>query len=194
MKRVKMKRVDGKPNLACLAFLITLSAAISIDLTEELRAFEGEKASEIFVQAPRPFQEENSFRKEGNLLYHVRAGPSPVTIDIEVADEAKEWMRGLMHRMSMKNTQGMLFIFDTEKKWSFWMKKTHIPLDIVFIGADKRIVDIQANTQPLSTQSIPSRRPCRYVVEVNAGFTKTHRIRRGDLVEFTLFEQQRLPD
>ena len=61
---------------------------------------------------------------------------SPARYHLEVADEGHELARGLMHRFSMVEDMGMIFIFDTEGPRSFWMRNTFIPLDMVFVTAD----------------------------------------------------------
>ena len=58
-------------------------------------------------------------------------------------------------------------------------------MDIIYINANKEIVSIQKNTQPQTTYSIPSERPARYVLEVNAGFTDKYEINPGDKIEFS---------
>jgi len=76
----------------------------------------------------------------------------------------------------------MLFVFPAEESLSFWMKDTPLPLDIIFLGADRTIVTIRENTVPFSETSVPSDRPAQYVVEVNAGFAARHRLAPGDRV------------
>ncbi len=82
----------------------------------------------------------------------------------------------------MARDAGMLFIFPDEAPRSFWMKNTPLPLDIVFIGADRRIVSIAAGTKPYSTERIPSGAPAMFVLEVNAGFCERHGIEAGQSV------------
>lgn len=89
-----------------------------------------------------------------------------------------------MFRRHMDSDKGMLFIFPVEELQSFWMRNTFIPLDIIFINAQKTIVKIHANTQTLSDQSYPSMQPSQYVVEVNGGFCSTHNIKEGDKISF----------
>ena len=125
------------------------------------------------------------FKDEGNLtIIRVNNSP-PITLDIEIADDEAERMRGLMDRFELPDHAGMLFIFEREEMRSFWMKNTFISLDIIYINANKEIVSIQKNTQPQTTYSIPSERPARYVLEVNAGFTDKYEINPGDKIEFS---------
>lgn len=103
-------------------------------------------------------------------------------IDIEVSDEPLEHARGLKYRSAMEENQGMFFVFAFEGMQSFWMQDTKISLDIIYVNTDLRIVHIAENTVPFSEDQIPSLKPARYVVEVNAGFCKRHDIRVGDYI------------
>lgn len=124
------------------------------------------------------------FRKDGELTFRTRKGQEITKIEVEVADDEVERMRGLMYRDSMAEKQGMLFLFEREEPMSFWMKNTHIPLDIIYVDAEKRIVHIATHTKPYSEEQIPSPAPAQFVVEVNAGFTQSHSIQVGDLIQF----------
>jgi uncharacterized membrane protein (UPF0127 family) len=124
------------------------------------------------------------FRQDGTLQFISSTDQDTVEIAIEVVDSKEEINRGLMYRPHMPEMAGMLFIFPREEVRSFWMKNTYISLDILFINDVQEIVTIQPNTQPLSTQSVPSYKPARYVVEVNAGFTSKYQIKEGDRIEF----------
>ena len=127
------------------------------------------------------------FRKQGELFFTGQQnGDTLAIIDIEVADDHQLRARGLMYRRSLPENAGMLFIQSTEEMQSFWMKNTYIPLDILFVNADKEIVTIHANTTPLKEWNYASTKPALYVVEVNAGFTHKHGIRTGDRIEFVI--------
>ena len=128
---------------------------------------------------------EPQFVKEGQLQFFKQDNIS-VAIDIEVANTAQEIEQGLMYRQKMDQNKGMLFVFPDMQPRGFWMKNTYIPLDIIFVDADKRIVSIQKNTIPLSQQNLPSDGPAQYVIEVNAGFSDLHGLNPGDQVDFQL--------
>ena len=87
-----------------------------------------------------------------------------------------------MNRSSMKENQGMLFIFPDEEIQSFWMRNTLISLDMIFVNKNKKIVTIHKNTKILSSQSYSSTEPAMYVIEVDGGFTDRHHIVRGDKI------------
>jgi hypothetical protein len=108
-----------------------------------------------------------------------------IQLDIEIADNDEERMRGLMDRQNLPDNAGMLFIFPNEEPRSFWMKNTFISLDIIYINSRKEIGSIQKYTQPKSTYSIPSEKPAMYVLEVNAGFTDKNGINAGDKIDFS---------
>jgi uncharacterized membrane protein (UPF0127 family) len=91
-----------------------------------------------------------------------------------------------MFRKSLSDNQGMLFVFEREDSYSFWMKNMLIPLDIIWIDKDKRIVDIKTDVLPCkdSCQGIMPQENSRYVLEVNAGFVEKNKVRIGDKVDF----------
>jgi uncharacterized protein len=107
----------------------------------------------------------------------------------EAANTPAERETGLTNRTSLNESAGMLFIFPTEQKQSFWMKKMRISLDIVFITADKHVLDIYQSVPPCTTDPCvlyQSNAPIRYTLEVNAGFCEQHGIASGDTVHITV--------
>jgi len=88
---------------------------------------------------------------------------------VEVADTPATQERGLMYRRSLAPDRGMLFDFKTVQPVTFWMKNTYIPLDMVFIGADGRIVSIARNAAPMSESLISSGGPVLEVLELSGG-------------------------
>lgn len=111
------------------------------------------------------------------LMTGCRAGQPWVEVGdqryyVEIADDPGERAQGLMFRDALDDDAGMLFIFPDVAPRAFWMRNTRIPLDIVYLGPELRIVGWSLNTPPCRTQrcpSYPSIRPARYVLEVNAG-------------------------
>ncbi|MEZ4792978.1 MAG: DUF192 domain-containing protein [Gelidibacter sp.] len=127
-----------------------------------------------------------TFKKEGELTIKKTVSDSIIkTIDIEIADDDYQTQTGLMYRDSMKDDQGMLFVFPKASYHSFYMKNTRIPLDIIYIGSDKKIVSIQKNAKPFDETSLPSNAPAQYVLEINAGLSDTWTLEVGDMIEFT---------
>ena len=99
----------------------------------------------------------------------------------EIADTQGTRNEGLMHRRSLPENHGMLFVFDYESQVSFWMKDTEIPLSIAFIAADGTIRQIE-DMKPESMASVVSRRNVLYALEVNQGWFRDRGIETGDKV------------
>ena len=100
---------------------------------------------------------------------------------LEVADDDAERQQGLMHRESMPPDRGMIFVFQREQPLGFWMKNTLIPLDILYLDSQGRVVTI-ATMKPLDETAVPSRVPARYAVELTAGTARRVDVRVGDLL------------
>jgi uncharacterized membrane protein (UPF0127 family) len=127
------------------------------------------------------------FVKQGELAFIGSAASDTLAlIEIEVADTDFLRGRGLMHRKSIPENAGMLFLMRFEEIQSFWMRNTHISLDMIFVNREKEIVTIHANTTPLREISYTSTAPALYVVEVNAGFSYRNNIKVGDRISFVI--------
>lgn len=126
----------------------------------------------------------NSFSKEGELELFNSLDSLVVKIDIEIADDDAQTTKGLMYRRLMEENQGMLFIFPDIEIRSFWMKNTYIPLDLIFLDELRIIVHIHEGARPRSRASLPSIKPAKYVLEVNAGFSARHFLKAGDRMSF----------
>ena len=106
-----------------------------------------------------------------------------VTISAEVADDAAERRVGLMGRQSLPKNHGMLFVYPDQAVRSFWMKNTLIPLDMLFLDTDGKIIAIARNTVPGSLRSIGPGVPVKAVLELNGGRSEALGIEPGDVVE-----------
>jgi uncharacterized membrane protein (UPF0127 family) len=113
-----------------------------------------------------------------------RAAGGTTTVTVEVAATSASRERGLMFRQELPDSHGMLFVFPQEADHAFWMRNTPLSLDIVFIGSDRRIVGIAADTVPYSERHLRVGKASRYVLEVAAGFCARESVRVGDCVEF----------
>jgi len=109
------------------------------------------------------------------------AGPVRVTLEVASTERARE--QGLMYRRELPEGRGMLFVFDDETEHAFWMKNTMIPLDMLFVGADGRIVGIHENATPLSLAQVSVGHPSKWVIEVPGGFARRRGLTVGDRVE-----------
>ncbi len=108
---------------------------------------------------------------------------------VEIASSQEELSKGLMFRESLNKNSGMLFVFPEENFYSFWMQNTLIPLDIIWINADNKIVFIKNDAQPCLEDICESFFPnekALYVLEINSGITEEIGLEVGDEVDFKL--------
>ena len=103
---------------------------------------------------------------------------------VEVADSNEERSRGLMFRDSLEKDTGMLFVHDNEEPQAYWMKNTHIPLDILYFSKDRKLVSAQERVPPCSAGDrcppYASDGAALYVLELNAGSVALFKIQTGD--------------
>jgi len=121
---------------------------------------------------------------DGFLTFSGPDGQRLAAITIEIAETPRDQEIGLMGRQEMDPMHGMLFVFESVEPKGFWMHNTYIPLDIIFVNEDGRVVRIAGNTAPLSQHIHDSVEPVKYVVEVNAGFTRRFSIGRGTQIRW----------
>lgn len=103
---------------------------------------------------------------------------------VEVAATPGQQEIGLMFRKTMPTDHGMIFPMKPPRPVSFWMKNTWLPLDLIFIGPDKRIVRIAENAEPLSLDLIDCPEPVSAVLELNGGAARAAGISVGDSVRW----------
>ena len=105
---------------------------------------------------------------------------------VEIASRAKDRQKGLMFREDLEKDKGMLFVFKKEGEYSFWMKNVLMPLDIIWLDKDKKVVHIAENCQPCPQPPCPSIKPgkkAKYVLEINGGLALKKGIKEGDRAE-----------
>lgn len=107
--------------------------------------------------------------------------------DVELAVSPEQRAQGLMFREEMAADAGMLFLYTADQTISMWMKNTLIPLDMVFVAADGRVVHVAERTVPGSTATISSGQPARAVIELNGGTAARLKIKSGDRVLYRSF-------
>ena len=120
--------------------------------------------------------------RSNNNSYNVRSFVV-ARLFVEISDEPDEYEMGLMFRQQLPLNAGMLFAFNSEEPRTFWMKNTLIPLDMMFIDSNSKIVDIFENVPPCEQDqcpTYPSEQPAQYVLEVNAGFVNEKDVKIGD--------------
>ena len=111
-------------------------------------------------------------------------GGRELTFQVEVADTPAKRELGLQYRRDLPPDRGMIFLFPTESEHSFWMKNTPLPLDMIFISKDLKIVGIVEQAVPFSTDSRSVSAASQFVLEINGGLSKRHGIKAGDSVRF----------
>jgi hypothetical protein len=124
------------------------------------------------------------FRKSSSKYTNVKIGDT--TVKAEVADTYLKRMKGLMFKKNMPENEGMLFVFDKEDYYSFWMMNMSIPIDMIWINSAKEVIDITKNAQPcrISCGSYQPKEKVLYVLEVNANFVDRHGVKIGSKLEF----------
>ncbi len=119
----------------------------------------------------------------------VSIGDATYSVDLAISPEERQ--QGLSGREHMAPGEGMLFVFEEERQLNFWMKEMHFPLDIIWIDAQCRLVEVAANvpTPPPNADNaeiprVQSPSPARYVLELNAGEAAHNGLQPGDPVQF----------
>jgi uncharacterized membrane protein (UPF0127 family) len=107
-----------------------------------------------------------------------------LTVPVEIADTPAKRERGLQYRQDLAADRGMIFLFPAESPLSFWMKNTPLPLDMMFIGRNRKIVGIVEEAAPFSLDPRAVPAPSQFVLEVHGGFAKRHGVKAGDSVRF----------
>ena len=102
-----------------------------------------------------------------------------VILIAEIAGTQAQQQQGLMYRKELKDGEGMLFVYDKDEAFSFWMKNTLIPLSIAFITSDGRILEIY-DMEPGNLSPVRSSRSVRYALEVPQGWFGRAGIESGD--------------
>ena len=113
--------------------------------------------------------------------------PDGFMVSIEIADDEELRAQGLMYRDHLAPGAGMLFFFAQEGEYPFWMKNTRIPLDIIWIRADRRIAHVKHEVPPCHVPDCPSYPPnaiAKYVLELAGGEAAKHGLKEGDLLRF----------
>jgi uncharacterized protein len=107
--------------------------------------------------------------------------------DIELALTPPQMGQGLMYRRTLAADAGMLFDYGDPQPIAMWMKNTFIPLDMIFVGKDGKVVDLHERAVPMSLDTIESKVPAKAVIEVNAGTIARLAVQLGDTVHYTSF-------
>ena len=141
-------------------------------------------ASEPTESAPAPAASVHPVSGLAVIPLTVTSGDERIAFSVEVADTPEAQARGLMFRTELGDNEGMIFPYDGTRAQSFWMKNTPLPLDIIYIGPDRRISNIAAETEPYSLEPVYSVGPVLGVLELRGGRAAELGIEPGDLVEW----------
>jgi uncharacterized protein len=107
-----------------------------------------------------------------------------VVFQVEIADTPSKREMGLQYRRDLGRDRGMIFLFPAETQLSFWMKNTPIPLDMIFISGERKIVGIVEQATPFTLEPRAVAAPSKYVLEINGGLAKLRGLKAGDVVRF----------
>ncbi|MDH5722126.1 MAG: DUF192 domain-containing protein [Alphaproteobacteria bacterium] len=114
---------------------------------------------------------------------------SEVNLEVEIAKVPKEHMTGMMFRKEVQQNTGMLFLFNEAEVKSFWMKNTFVPLDIIFIDRNGKILNIHSNAIPGDLSPIKSKGEALAVLEIGGGEAKRFGVQEGDMLKNASFEE-----
>ena len=116
--------------------------------------------------------------------------PGGKTIVAETMRRDDDIMRGMMFRDALAKDRGMLFVHPQEGKYAYWMYHCHIPLDMLWMDHDRRIVEISADTPPCTSEDSKDcpgyggHETAKYVLELNAGAAAAYGLHAGDTLSF----------
>ncbi|MBL8700638.1 MAG: DUF192 domain-containing protein [Alphaproteobacteria bacterium] len=122
----------------------------------------------------------------GDLVIETAAGAKH-KFTAEVADTDERRAYGLMNRDSMPADHGMIFDFKADRGVAMWMRNTRIPLDMLFIDRQGRVVNIRERAVPFDESTIASEGPVRSVLELNGGTVARLGIKPGDRIRHPIF-------
>jgi uncharacterized membrane protein (UPF0127 family) len=148
-------------SIAALIFFGLFAVILGLNNTDSVR------------QNLSPFLTAELFKS--NLTYQLK---------LEIARTETEREQGLMFRGSLDENSGMLFVFNESKPQTFWMLNTYIPLDVIFLDSNFKVVKIYKNTKPNQTTELyPSTVPVQYAIETNAGWSDKVGLQVGDEID-----------
>ena len=128
---------------------------------------------------PPPAEAGPVIRPDGTVEMLKPDGSVAATLVVEIAETPEARARGLMGKVLPDYMAGMLFIFEAAQPQTFWMRNTPSSLDMIFVDAGGRVLNVAAHTTPMSDQLYSSAGPAKYVVEAKAGFSDRFDIRPG---------------
>ena len=113
--------------------------------------------------------------------------PDGFGIHAEVATDDDTRARGLMFRDRIPEGTGMLFVFPQSGDYPFWMKNTLVPLDMIWLDEQRRVVHVAHDVPPCKADPCPNYPPganAKYVLELGGGQARKHRVDNGATLKF----------
>jgi uncharacterized membrane protein (UPF0127 family) len=165
-----MIAMSPRPRLLDLPRRVTVALAAALSLAASLGAHAQVGPIEDLAAFPRGKLE----IADGKKVKH--------TFEVWLADNSRRQAQGLMFVRSLPDLRGMLFVHESPKPITMWMKNTYIPLDMVFIDARGRIQEIVAQTTPHSLEIVRSKEPALAVLEIAGGEAKRLGLHPGQRV------------
>ncbi len=126
-------------------------------------------ASVLFLNACFSIVGSDSMNLKFKQKLSIQTSKKQIHFVVDIADTPEKRALGLMYQKSLARHHAMLFIFDSTDYHSIWMKNTFIPLDVIFLDENLRIVAIVPHAQPHSLETFNGNVPSRFVLEINAG-------------------------
>lgn len=172
-----------------------LKIILYIALVVGMLYFLQEKYSLFDISFERPNTKKEELTEENtvNSLEILNSEGQKIYVELEIADTVELRKQGLSGRKELGDYQGMLFIFDSEGDYSFWMKDMFLSLDLIYIDETSYIVEIFEDIQPCIEEECVSFMPTvpfKYVLEVNGGFAKLNRVNIGNAVLFDISSEE----
>lgn len=112
---------------------------------------------------------------------------------VELADTEATRAQGLINRNKMAASAGMLFVYDSPRRATFWMKNTLIPLDMIFADASGRVTKVHSNAIPQDTSTVDGGDGVKFVLEINGGLARRLGIRPGAEMRHTAIDAPEWP-
>src|SRR5579864_8499031 len=115
--------------------------------------------------------------------------PGGQIIKAETAVDTRDMLRGLMFRTSLAPDHGMLFVHPVTGRYSYWMYQTYIPLDMIWMDENHKIVEIVENAEPCKTPASKcahygGHQDARFVLELNGGQARKYNLKVGDTIHW----------
>lgn len=150
----------------------------------------------VFAGAPlgaaEPVLQDLSTYPKGEVT--VQSATGTQRFDVWIADTADRQRQGLMFVRDLPASQGMLFVNESPRRASFWMKNTFIPLDLLFFDARGRLIAVFENATPLSLDPMGPDMPVKWILELRGGESRRRGLKPGDVLQLAAPRKQASAD